>query len=222
MTLNRKRQRDNKANDNMNNIQHKKNMTFNNINNINIKDNINNNFYIFQNNQVSDLKNNQIENNNLQNKEKEISNLKKELNNAKHIIEQQKNTINNLHNQINNIYSNNSRSMEIYENIIKKKDKELSDLKLELENIKSKNKAYSDKSKIMTIDFAFSEPKKHFSVPCIDTELFAEVEEKLYKQFPEYRESNNNFMANGKTILRFKTIGQNNIENGLSVNMVIP
>ena len=197
-------------------------MTFNNINNINIKDNINNNFYIFQNNQASDLKNNQIENNNLQNKEKEISNLKKELNNAKHIIEQQKNTINNLHNQINNIYSNNSRSMEIYENIIKKKDKELNDLKLELESIKSKNKAYSDKSKIMTIDFTFSEPKKHFSVPCIDSELFAEVEEKLYKQFPEFRESNNNFMANGKTILRFKTIGQNKIEKGLSVNMVIP
>ena len=149
-------------------------------------------------------------------------NLKKELYNSKLVIEQQKNTINNLRDQINDIYSNNSRSIEIYENIIKKKDKELNDLKLELENIKSKNMAHSDKSKIMTIDFTFSEPKKHFSVPCIDTDIFAEVEEKLYKQFPEYRESNNNFMANGKTILRFKTIGQNKIKNGLPVNMVIP
>jgi len=48
------------------------------------------------------------------------------------------------------------------------------------------------------------------------------VEEKLYKKFPEYRETNNCFLANGKEVLRFKTISENNIGNGLPVTMIIP
>ena len=50
----------------------------------------------------------------------------------------------------------------------------------------------------------------------------AEVEEKLYKKFPEYRETNNSFVANGEPVLRFKTISQNNIGDGLPVTMLIP
>ncbi len=145
-------------------------------------------------------------------------NLKNKLDKANKIIEQQKITINNLQNQLNNINNNNKS----YQNIINQKEQELNKLKLELQNINSQNRQYIDINKIMSVNFISMDQKIHFSVPCIDTNTFAEVEEKLYKQFPEYRETNNSFLANGQQVLRFKTIRQNNIGNGFPVTMVIP
>ena len=200
----------NDINDYMNNINNKKKMTFNDVNNINIMDNANINFNI--------SKNNPIENINYQNKDTEIQNLKKELNDAKKIIEQQKITISNLQYKLNNIYS--ISNIQLYENIMNKKEQELNDLKLKLKNIESKNK--DENSKIKKVNFVFTDKKINYSVPCIDTDIFAEIEEKLYKTFPEYRETNNNFIVNGEPVLRFKTISQNNIRNGLPVTMVIP
>ena len=188
---------------------------FNNTNSINLINKLNNNF-----------QNNQIMNNILTNKDKEILNLKNELNNARNIIEQQKIEINNLQNQLNN---NNSSNIQSYQNIINQKDKELknlkselNNLKLELENIKSQNKKYVDMNKIMTVNFISMDQHIHFAIPCIGTDTFAEVEEKLYKKFPEYRETNNNFIANGEPVLRFKTIAQNKIGSGFPVTMIIP
>ena len=74
----------------------------------------------------------------------------------------------------------------------------------------------------MSVNFISMDQQVHYSIPCIDTDTFAEVEEKLYKKFPEYRETNNSFLANGNAVLRFKTIGQNNIGDGLPVTMFIP
>ncbi len=74
----------------------------------------------------------------------------------------------------------------------------------------------------MTVNFISMDSKIHFAISCLDTDTFAEVEEKLYKQFPEYRETNNSFLANGEQVLRFKTIKENNIGNGLPVTMNIP
>ena len=145
-------------------------------------------------------------------------NLKNELDKANKIIEQQKITINILQNQLNNINNN----IQSYQNIINQKEQELNKLKLELQNINSQNRQYFDINKMMAINFISMDQKIHFTVPCIDTNTFAEVEEKLYKQFPEYRETNNSFLANGQQVLRFKTIRQNNIGNGFPVTMVIP
>ena len=51
------------------------------------------------------------------------------------------------------------------------------------------------------------------------TETFAEVEEKLYKRYEEYRETNNNFLAKGNLVLRFKKICENNIRDGDNVHL---
>ena len=59
-------------------------------------------------------------------------------------------------------------------------------------------------------------------MPCLSSNTFAEVEEKLYKKFPVYRNTNNNFIANGNVVLRFKTVGENNIGNGLPVTLIVP
>ena len=57
-------------------------------------------------------------------------------------------------------------------------------------------------------------------MPCSGDSIFAEIEEQLYQEYPEYRETNNTFLAQGKIILRFKTIDQNNIGTGKPVILV--
>ena len=52
------------------------------------------------------------------------------------------------------------------------------------------------------------------------TDTFAEVEEKLYQKYEEYRETNNNFVAKGKVILRFKKICDNNINDGDKIELI--
>ena len=74
----------------------------------------------------------------------------------------------------------------------------------------------------MCVNFISPDHKINYSIPCLDIDIFAEIEEKLYKEYPEYRETNNYFIANGKQILRFKTISQNNIGSGFPVMLFVP
>ena len=74
----------------------------------------------------------------------------------------------------------------------------------------------------MVVNFISTDQNLHYAIKCISSNTFAEVEEKLYQQFPQYRETNNNFLANGQTILRFKTISQNKIGSGFPVTLIVP
>ena len=147
---------------------------------------------------------------------KEIEDLKNKLIKANKIIEQQKLTITELQNKLNN-YNN---SISNYQNIISQKDTELNDLILKFNNnINSPSKVFTNE--IMWVNFISTDQKVHFAVGCVKNNTFAEIEEKLYQQYPEYRETNNNFNANGTEILRFKTIEQNKIGNGSPVTLIV-
>ena len=75
---------------------------------------------------------------------------------------------------------------------------------------------------MMCINFISTDQNLHYAVPCIKTDVFAHIEEKLYKKFPKYKETNNTFIVNGTTVLRFKTIAENKLVNGLPVTLVVP
>ena len=153
----------------------------------------------------------------------EINKLKDELVKANKVIEQQKLTINELQNKLNNynnIINNLNKDINNYRNIISKKDIELNNYKSQLNNNIPNNKFYIND--MMSVNFISSDQTVHFSVPCLKTNTFAEVEEKLYKEFPQYRETNNTFLANGMQVLRFKTIDENKIGNGLPVTLIVP
>ena len=123
---------------------------------------------------------------------------------------------------LNNKLSDNSKIIESLENNINVKKEEIQKLKNELEN-KINPSNNSDKSgKIMCVNFISNDNKIAFAIPCYDTNTFAEVEEKLYQEYPEYRETNNNFIVQDKQILRFKTINENNIKSGKPVMLVKP
>ena len=46
------------------------------------------------------------------------------------------------------------------------------------------------------------------------TDIFTDVEEKLYKIDNNLRDTNNDFIVNEKQVIKFKTISENNIKDG--------
>ncbi len=156
------------------------------------------------------MQNSQIKNRNKNNQNKEldiqrkkISDLYNELNKAKQLIESLQNKI---------IYQE--------QEIIKLRS-ELKDKDIDFSSFSKNEIIFNDEEKIK-INFSSLDQKINISLFCTNYEIFAEVEEKLYQKFPEYRETNNCFFSNGTQILRFKTIEENKLENDRTVLLVVP
>jgi len=95
------------------------------------------------------------------------------------------------------------------------KDKELNDIK----NGLTKD-GYVNYNNIMVVNFISGDGKINYGIKCLPTDTFAQVEEKLYQIYEEYREMyNNTFLAKGRVIKRFKTMSENNIKNGDKVQL---
>jgi len=143
--------------------------------------------------------------------EKDISNLKNELNNTKDLLNQKIQEINNLKIQIQN-----------KDNNIQLLNNQLSNKINELNNIKNKiNNNYDDLvniinpgEKAISALFISSDSKITYAITCKNTTPFVRIEEKLYEEYPEYKETNNYFLHNGSVIKRFKTVEENHIKNG--------
>ena len=75
----------------------------------------------------------------------------------------------------------------------------------------------------MVVNFISGDGKINCGIKCLKDDIFAVVEEKLYQQYNEYRENNNNiFLAGGRIIYRFKTMSENNIKNNDRIQLQIP
>ena len=141
--------------------------------------------------------------------------------------EELKNQINLLNNElaeakkiISNIKNNNQQNNNIsnLNEIIRNKDIEINNLKLQLQNKNNINVNFND---IVNVHFISTDQKINYPIACLKTDTFASVEEKLYQKYEEYREKNNNFIAKGRLILRFKKICENNIENGDKIQLLV-
>ena len=67
---------------------------------------------------------------------------------------------------------------------------------------------------IMIIYFQPTDNSFYEGIKCTKDDIFAEVEEKLYKKRNEFRNTNNTFTANALPVLRFKSLGENSIKDG--------
>lgn len=132
------------------------------------------------------------------------------------LIEIQKSTINELTTQLNN----SNQNLNIYKEKIRQQELQINNLYQQVKNPNTNTKVY--KNEMMCVNFISANQQIHYAVPCVKNDTFASVEEKLYQRFPKYRETNNTFLANGNKVKRFKTIGENNIGNGLPVVLVVP
>ena len=166
-----------------------------------------------------------------------ISNLENELNLKEYTLSQLRNEINDKNKEINSLKMELSNKDLLYNDLLNKiNDKrkinlnyinenqylqeEISRLKNEIKNMKLKENIIQNNNSC--VNFISMDGKIHYAIPCNENEIFAVVEEKLYQQYPEYRENNNSFLANGNTILRFKTIKDNKIGTGFPVTLVSP
>ena len=171
---------------------------------------INNNI----NNMQSNKQNLNINNNSvIQNINGEINNLKDEISILKKREEVNLREIDSLKKENNNL-----------KKTIQLKEDENNKLKSKIDilvNQKDKKPNLVDFDNIKIIQFLSTDHSVIYPIKCLPSDTFAEVEEKLYKIYPEYRETNNSFQVDGRNILRFKTIAENNIQEGHHVHITI-
>ena len=121
---------------------------------------------------------------------KEINDLKIQLKNNEKTIESLNNELSNKINELNNIKNKGNNNNDDLVNIINPGEKAISAL------------------------FLSSDQKITYAITCKNTTPFVRIEEKLYDEYPEYKETDNYFLHNGSVIKRFKTIEENHIKSG--------
>ena len=102
----------------------------------------------------------------------------------------------------------NNNNIELIED---KRTKEL------ISNENDCDKKLDDNNKIIIIQFFTTDYKLNQGIQCHPKDIFVEVEQKLYGIYPDYKETNNYFTANGAPISRFKTIKENKLNDGDAV-----
>ena len=106
-----------------------------------------------------------------------------------------------------------------YQLLQKDKDNEI--LKLKSQSNNEKNKQVLNMDEIMIVYFQTQDQEiNHVGIKCLPSDTFAEVEEKIYKKFDNYRNTNNTPICNGRTVLRFKTLSENNIKDENVVQLI--
>jgi hypothetical protein len=102
---------------------------------------------------------------------------------------------------------------EYLKNQLNIKELEINNLKLKLENKNSGQKKYNFDDMMILHFKSTDQIIDNVVIKCLKNETFAEIEERLYKKFPDFRNSNNTLICNGAGILRFKTLSENNIKD---------
>jgi len=93
------------------------------------------------------------------------------------------------------------------------KENEINQMKLKIKDNNTKDKYFKFED-IMVINFTSTDSSINHGIKCVATDTFAEVEEKLYHIYDEFRNTNNMFTIKGRTILRFKNLKENDIRDG--------
>ena len=187
--------------------------------------NINNPIQIQQNNGLNNIeiqKNQelQVENQNLKNEIKKLNSQLQYYINENHNLKLNNNQMNiNMQNNINNEINNLKKEIINLKNQLYLKDNEIIKLKNEILNLKNNGKNVN-LNDILVIHFVSGDLKINKGIKCLPDETFAEAEERLYKIYDEYRNTNNMFLFNGNQILRFKKIRENKIHDGDQVQLV--
>ena len=150
----------------------------------------------------------------------EKSELKNKLNNFDRKIKQYELIIDDYKSKLE---KKNIENESIKKNLIEK-EKEIYNLKNEMQQKKENNafnKTFYTREQMIALNFESTDSRLRYAIPCLKKDLFVDVEKKLYDKFPQYKEKNNNFLVQGKTILRFKTVEENELVSGIPIIMPI-
>ena len=181
--------------------------------------------------------NNESKNNNIQeepqikkddsiNKDSQISELKMQLNEEKNknqkLIDENNNLKENI-NKLNLEILNLNDKIKLLENNLAQKNIEVQNNISEDNNKINDEVTKNEDEKIFTINILSQE--KHCNVNhkyvCKNTDLFVKLEEKVYEDFPLFKDYETYFEVDSKKIKRFKTLDDNNIKNDVVINLFI-
>ena len=157
------------------------------------------------------------------NYQNQIKELKRELNNEKNKNIILKNENATLQNKINILFNENKTlkdKIKLLENFLASKNIEQQKL---LSDTILNNKITSIKpgEEIISVNFVSmgNNDIGHYSLICKNTDLFVRLEERLYEDFPEFKNYETYFEVNTKRIKRFKTIDENKIKSKDIINV---
>ena len=111
----------------------------------------------------------------------------------------------NLENEKNNIIQQNELKI-----------KNIKEAKKEIKSIKPGEKIFS-----VLFMTQGNNDINNYAMSCKNTDLFVRLEEKLYDDYPEYKNYETFFMVNTPRILRFKTLDENKIKNNDIISVFI-
>ena len=163
----------------------------------------------------------------------EIDNLKRELEDEKKKNKKLQDTINHLkkeHNiEIEKYKSNLKKQIEKnkeLEKLLEEKNKEINDYIFKLNNSGNNDQqlvSFKTGDKIMVVLFMTQGNQDiiNYTIPCKSTDLFVRLEERLYNDYPKYRNYETFFMVNTRRILRFKTLEENKIKSGDIISLFV-
>ena len=163
------------------------------------------------------IKNLENENKKLKDELNDNNNIKIELDNFKDENKKLKEDLLKANKIIYNLPNNNGNNNELKnlnnENMNLKY--QLLQKEIEIRDLKYQNTNDVNKNKFDMILYFQSTDEVINKVPirCSCNDTFAEVEEKLYKKYDNFRDTNNTPICSGKPILRFKTLYENKIKD---------
>ena len=119
-----------------------------------------------------------------------------------------------------------------YKNKIKSLENDLIQKNNEIQQLLSQNNNNKDKYKItsvnpgeeiMALNFVSmgNQDIMNYNLMCKNIDLFVRLEERLYEDFPQFKEYETYFEVNGKRIKRFQTLSENNIKDKDIINIFI-
>ena len=163
-----------------------------------------------------------------------MTNNEDEITKLKRLLNEEKNKNINLIKEIeilknkNIILNNDNNSLKekikILENNLKAKNNELQNLLSKNNNnniINYEITSINPGEEILAINFVSNGVQDigHYNLICKNTDLFVRLEERLYQDFPDFKNYETYFEVNTRRIKRFKTIEENNIKNNDIINV---
>ena len=117
------------------------------------------------------------------------------------------------------LYENNYNNNNNYLKKIKELEEIIISLNLQinkLNNNADKDKITNSKSgeEIVALFFTSSNGEIQRPISCSNADTFAKIEEKIYNEYPKYKEYNTYLTVNGNVVKRFKTLDENKIKDG--------
>ena len=171
------------------------------------------------------MKTNKVKNNDLKikednNKYNELLNLlNEEKNKNKKLLEELNNEkikVKELTDKVKKYENSNNEYIEK----IKKLEELVESKNIEINNLRNDNNEITtikSGEKIFAILFTSTHQDIHRPISCKNTDTFVKIEEKIYNEYPKYKDYNTYLTVNGNVIKRFKTLEENGIKSGNTI-----